>query len=480
MNRRYFLLTLLYGVTACADQTLTEPAVPGPNFEIADAARAYKAGFYWLPPTVADPLYAGTFDAVLSPAVEICELVDGACGTVIATYTMTTGPGGELVRLHVDEENYHVNWHTDEFELSTTGFYRVSVRAGIYDVLLGFADVQPVSNGSGLKNVDTGEYIGLVDGRTLPIKFRIETGIVGNVEVQPIEATVEPEATQQFIATRFDLRGNPMSGALSWASSDEAVATVDETGLATALADGVAIITATSERLAGSATLTVVDFGSCSPFQPIAWYSLDNRGDDASGNGNDGIVQGASPAADRHGTGSSALSFDGIDDAIELGDRFNTLALPFTIDAWIHQPASARGEFRSIFITDDQPARYAGIWFQLDPSGLPQITFADGGPVGPGFRRTLSGNDPVPTDSWVHIAATVRGSTDMTLYVNGVAVPGTYSGSGGALLHTSAPARVGVFSTNPANLPWLGLLDEIQIYDCSLEARGIAALFAQR
>ena len=39
--------------------------------------------------------------------------------------------------------------------------------------------MQPVSNGGGLKNIETGEVIGLVDNRTLPIEFRIEEGALG-------------------------------------------------------------------------------------------------------------------------------------------------------------------------------------------------------------------------------------------------------------------------------------------------------------
>jgi len=252
------VLALVFAI-ACDDQPLPtglRPSQP-PVFDIADASRDYKPGYYWLPPMVQQPAYTGTFDAALEPTVEICELVADACGPVLATYTTTTGPGGELVRLDVDEQHYHVNWHTNEFDLSATKLYRVSVRAGIYETLLGYADVQPVSNGSGLKNVDTDEYIGLVDGRTLPIKFRIETEIVGNVRVEPVEAEAEPGATQQFVAILRDLHGNLMSADVSWASSDEAVATVDQTGLATAIADGEATITATSERISGSATLTV-------------------------------------------------------------------------------------------------------------------------------------------------------------------------------------------------------------------------------
>jgi alpha-tubulin suppressor-like RCC1 family protein len=245
-------------VAACSEQPLPTGLIPpSVRLDIADASGSYKSGFYWLPPVVKQPSHGGTFDAALSPLVEICELTDGVCASPIAEYTTSEGTGGELVRLDVDEEHYHVNWHTNEFDLSTTKLYRVSVRAGIHETLLGYADVQPVTNGSGLKKVDTDEYIGLVDGRTLPIKFRIETGIVGNVRVEPIEAEAEPGTTQQFVAILSDLHGNSMSAAVTWASSDEAVATVTQTGLATAIDDGFATITATSEGISGTAMLIV-------------------------------------------------------------------------------------------------------------------------------------------------------------------------------------------------------------------------------
>lgn len=255
MRPRLLLVPLLASVFACSDRLATAPNASVPSFAIADAARDYKAGFYWLPPMVRNPSVSGTFDASLLPTVEICELIDDACGPVLATYTMASGPGGEVVR--IQDGHYHVNWHTDQFALSTTNSYRISVRAGVNDVLLGYADVQPAANGSGFKNLDTDEIMGLVDGRTLPIKFRIESNVVGDIDVTPLEATLEPGGTQQFVASASDLHGNPMSATVMWNSSDESIATVDQSGLVTAISEGTAIITASAERVSGNATVIV-------------------------------------------------------------------------------------------------------------------------------------------------------------------------------------------------------------------------------
>lgn len=261
MIRRLFVL-LLICTAACAEQTpATAPGTSLPRHLIADATRDYRAGFYWLPPMVSAPLHGGAFDAALEPTVEICELVAAQCGPMIAVFTPSSGPDGETVRLYAEDELYQVNWHTNRFGLSTSALYRVSIRAGSAGVLLGFADVQPVNNGSGLRKIDTDEYIGLVDGRTLPIKFRIESGIVGSVSVEPAEATLQLEGTQQFAAVVRDLHEHPVSASVVWSSSDERVATVDATGLVTAVAQGTATISATSDRITGTATI-VVEGGS--------------------------------------------------------------------------------------------------------------------------------------------------------------------------------------------------------------------------
>jgi hypothetical protein len=248
---------LLFTAAACAGD-VTAPAAPGdagPAQTISDAAHAGAVpGFYFLPPMVPNPSYPGTFDGGLQPRVEICELAGAACGPLIAQYTTTSGTGGQVVT--VGTSSYQVNWHTNQFDLDPARTYRISVFVGAFR--LGFADVDVVNSGKELKNVDTQQYIALQDGRTLPIKFRIETGIAGQVIVSPDSAAVPVGGTQQFTATVLDLHGNPVANpTVTWSSSNPGVATVDGNGLATGVAVGQATITATSQAASGSATLVV-------------------------------------------------------------------------------------------------------------------------------------------------------------------------------------------------------------------------------
>ena len=229
----------------------------GPSETISDAAHAGAVpGFYFLPPMVKMPAFSGTFDAGLSPRVEICELAGSACGATLATYTRTSGVGGATIGVDSVAGQYAVNWHTNLYNLDPAKHYRISVY--VDSLRLGYADVDVVSSGRELKNVNTQEYIPLQDDRTLPVKFRIERGIVGKVIVSPAADTVNVGGTAQFTATLNDLHGNPLPGpAVTWSSSNTAIATIDGSGLATGVAPGTVTITASVGYLSGTATLVV-------------------------------------------------------------------------------------------------------------------------------------------------------------------------------------------------------------------------------
>ena len=83
--------------------------------------------------------------------------------------------------------------------------------------------------------------------------------VASTVTVSPgTETLTTVGATTQFSAEAVDANGNPIQGVrLLWQSSDQAVATVDTAGLATARGVGSATITAAAQGLPGHALLTV-------------------------------------------------------------------------------------------------------------------------------------------------------------------------------------------------------------------------------
>jgi uncharacterized protein YjdB len=81
---------------------------------------------------------------------------------------------------------------------------------------------------------------------------------VAAVEVTPATATIGTGETVQLTAALEDASGNPLTGrTVTWSSSNDGVATVNATGLVTGVAAGPATITATSEGVSGSASITV-------------------------------------------------------------------------------------------------------------------------------------------------------------------------------------------------------------------------------
>ena len=74
-------------------------------------------------------------------------------------------------------------------------------------------------------------------------------------------------ATEQLSATVLDQNGATMAGAsLAWASSASSVASISPTGLITAVADGTATITATTDGVNGTATVVVDQVSTQSTF----------------------------------------------------------------------------------------------------------------------------------------------------------------------------------------------------------------------
>ncbi len=80
-----------------------------------------------------------------------------------------------------------------------------------------------------------------------------------SVVVSPSSATLGVGGTLQLNATLLDGNGEELSGEVSWTSSNSDVAPVSDSGLVTALAEGVATITASAGDQSGTALITVAN-----------------------------------------------------------------------------------------------------------------------------------------------------------------------------------------------------------------------------
>jgi uncharacterized protein YjdB len=81
---------------------------------------------------------------------------------------------------------------------------------------------------------------------------------VASVTVTPATDSLEVGQTTQLTAVTRDANGNVLTGrAIAWSSSNAAVATVNSSGLVSAVGQGGATITASSEGQSGSAAITV-------------------------------------------------------------------------------------------------------------------------------------------------------------------------------------------------------------------------------
>jgi len=139
------------------------------------------------------PAHSGDFLPDLAPLVRLDELrPDGTTRRTLATFTRTSGPGRERLRVHLagqpadpddddgdaDPEGYfYARWSPRDEHLSLSAVYRVRVLVptrggGLQE--LGFADIDVVRNGREARVADRAEVVPLIRGERLRIKFRVD------------------------------------------------------------------------------------------------------------------------------------------------------------------------------------------------------------------------------------------------------------------------------------------------------------------
>ena len=196
----------------------------------------------------------------------------------------------------------------------------------------------------------------------------------------------------------------------------------------------------------------------------VGWWPFNGNANDESGNGNHGIVSGASFSAELNDVNQSVLVFDGADDSVSLGD------LNY-VDAGISGEFSVTFKVRlerlndvneggQSFLMGDEFAQNNGVIYQVHSEyGFGSYTAGSTNWTGySGFFPALY--------NWEHITM-VQNSLGQRLFVNGV-----YSATLTTVLNSENDHtfRVGLFTdcSGPCARPFKGALDNIGIWNRAL------------
>ncbi len=210
----------------------------------------------------------------------------------------------------------------------------------------------------------------------------------------------------------------------------------------------------------------------------LIWQFNEGVGDavlDKSGNGHDGVINGAEWEAGGYNEKGFALSFEGgttVEDA-DAGDYLNGLEAT-TVAIWIksNEIDSDRG-----FLTGVPPAEQDRVFtIRYDKGGW---NFGGTNVIKMGIQATdgaqdIESSSNVQTTEWQHVAMTWESGGEIRLYINGkeddVAGRANPNNTGTISECTTLIIGKGGKDTNNG---WNGLIDEVRIFDAALTAEEI-------
>jgi hypothetical protein len=221
-----------------------------------------------------------------------------------------------------------------------------------------------------------------------------------------------------------------------------------------------------------SHTSTVTYQKSCLPdYVPtsglVGYWPFCGNANDESGNGNDGIVSGATLTKDRFGNDNMAYNFDGISDFIDCGNS-NSVNIngEITISAWINA---------NNFDIDHGIVSKSGLYNLITSAPFTQppldkLRFEVG-------NVPFLFSNPIQSNQWLHVVSVYSAINGKSIYINGK-------------LYASNP-QVGVITSNNIynlylgshqpfavnNWSWDGKLDDIGIWNRALTEDEIKGLY---
>ncbi len=201
---------------------------------------------------------------------------------------------------------------------------------------------------------------------------------------------------------------------------------------------------------------------------------------DVSGYGNHGTIHGASYTTDTPSGQGYALSFNGTNNYIVVSDKPQLKGKQdISVSLWVY---SGRCGNNSSAWATNQPIIHKqlngtfGDWGFSLTSDCNLTWYAED--LGADYQLK-AGNNSVPLNEWTHLAFTLKwlggNNNKLILYINGSEAASDRSMRDTASASTNADINIGKFNYN-SNY-FLGRIDQVRIYDKSLETSQIESLY---
>jgi hypothetical protein len=205
----------------------------------------------------------------------------------------------------------------------------------------------------------------------------------------------------------------------------------------------------------------------------VAYYPFNGNADDESGNGNHGIVYGATLTTDRFGGEENAYRFDGIDDYIEIADSTSLdIEQQITIAAWVRFYSNPDGSSR---IVDKSHTDCRAPWNMYGLRMCCKASQFAFDVTTHGSNHILNSGNDYPPDAWYFVVGTYDGSTQK-LYVDGILdSSASVSGSIGT---NNEPLLIGKHRGCKSQ-HFDGVLEDVRIYDRALSEAEIQTLYKE-
>ena len=213
----------------------------------------------------------------------------------------------------------------------------------------------------------------------------------------------------------------------------------------------------------------IATYATALPQGLVVHYPLDGDAQDASGNGHDGAVVGATPTSDRFGNPNGALHFDG-NDYVSIPDdaslSFGSDSI--TMMAWVRRSQASSDSGYYMMGHSNGGGNSAKWIFWLGNGSLSLVMYPTGG------SHWFGCGSYAFTDTWYHVAIRKDGN-QLTGFVNGDPLQGGSSSAPGSFGDPTTPMFLGTAEGGHPGRVLRGDLDEVRIYRRALsdvEIRG--------